>query len=87
MQTQTRKRDKAEIQSIALGVVIAWLRQESHGDEELGAREIQWCQEAQDRIACFVELEELKLRLKGKTASPRRSNAQDHPHQTESENE
>lgn len=62
-----RKRDKAEIQSIALGVVVSWLRQESHGDQENGEQEIRWCQEAQDRIACFVELEATKLRLKSKT--------------------
>lgn len=61
------KRDKAHIQSIALGVVVSWLRQESHADEELGGREMQWAIEAQERIACFVELEVVKLRLKSKT--------------------
>lgn len=62
-----RKRDKAEIQSIALGVVVSWLRQESHSDQEMGDREIRWACEAQERIALFVELEALKLRLKSKT--------------------
>lgn len=61
------KRDKAHIQAIALGVVVNWLRNESHGDEELAEREIRWCQEAQERIAIFVELEAFKLRLKSKT--------------------
>ncbi len=65
-----KRRDKAEIQSIALGVVVSWLRQESHADEENGPREIQWCQEAQERIAIFVELEAMKLRLKSKTFRP-----------------
>lgn len=61
------KRDKAHIQSIALGVVVNWLRQESHASEELGDREIRWAMEAQERIAHFVELEAMKLRLKSKT--------------------
>ena len=61
------KRDKAHIQAIALGVVVSWLRNESHGDQELGDREIRWCQEAQERIACFVELEATKLSLKSRT--------------------
>lgn len=72
MSTNPKRRDKAEIQAVALGVVISWLRQESHGDEELEDREIRWCVEAQDRIACFVELEEMKLRLKSKTIRFRR---------------
>lgn len=63
-----RRRDKAEIQYIALCVVVNWLRQESHAAEELGDNEIRWAQEAQERIAHFVELEAMKLRLKSKTA-------------------
>ncbi len=66
------KRDKAEIQAIALGVVVSWLRQESHADEEIEGREIQWAQEAQERIAIFVELEAMKLQLKSKTLRNRR---------------
>ncbi len=63
-----RRRDKAEIQATALNVVVSWLRQESHAAEELGDREIQWACEAQERIALFVELEAMKLKLKSKTA-------------------
>lgn len=65
--SQNRRRDKAEIQSIALGIAVSWLRQESHCDQEMGDQEIRWAQEAQDRIACFVELEAMKLRMKSKT--------------------
>lgn len=62
------KPDKAEIQAQALGVVVGWLRQESHLDGDLGGRQNQWAHEAQERIAIFVELEAMKLRLKSKTA-------------------
>jgi hypothetical protein len=62
------KRDKAEIQATALGVVVAWLRNESHASEEMGTREMRWACEAQERIAFFVEMEAMKLRMKSKTA-------------------
>jgi len=72
------KKDKAHIQSEALGVVVSWLRDESHiGETDYGERPdlvFKWAQEAQDRIACFVELEAMKLRMKSKTA-----NAKDQP--------
>jgi len=69
----TRNKDKAQIQAEALGVVIGWLRQESHIDHDGDSRSLKWAQEAQDRIACFVELEVMKLRLKSKTLRIARS--------------
>lgn len=62
-----RRRDKAEVQAQALGVAVAKLRDECLLDDGEG-RELGWAQEAQERIACFVELEAMKLRMKSKTA-------------------
>ena len=61
-----RRKDKAEVQSEALGVVVSWLRQEAHIDGEGNDPSVHmaWAQEAQERIACFVELEAAKLRMK-----------------------
>lgn len=66
---KTRRQDKAEVQAQALGVAVSWLRSESHLDgANENPRHIEWALQAQERIAIFIELEALKLRLKSKTA-------------------
>jgi hypothetical protein len=63
---------KNEVQARALGVVVSWLRSEAHFDVEdlpnvtsaKSDRVLKWAQEAQDRLACFVDLEIAKLRFK-----------------------
>lgn len=67
---KARKQDKAEVQAAALGVVVSWLRSESHLDgQNENPRDIAWALQAQERIAMFIELEAMKLRLKPKTLS------------------
>jgi hypothetical protein len=63
-----KRQDKAEVQAHVLGVIVSWLRSESHLDgENENARDIEWALQAQERIALFVELEAMKMRLKSKT--------------------
>lgn len=67
LNSRERRKDKAEIQAETLGVVINWLRNQSHldGEEDRDDRRVTgWAVDAQDRIACFVELEQEKLYAK-----------------------
>jgi len=68
--------DKAEIQALALQVVINWLRNESHLDGYTHDHEIGWAQEIQEQVAASLvpKLRRLYARSKTVSEATRRAN-------------